>query len=246
MRAGSLVLVALVALAAGCGGVLTPEYEYEEELYLSLDGSATLYVNASVPALVALRGVDLDVNPRARFDRVRVRGFFEAPGLDVARVSSSRRDGRRFVHVRVDAGSLDQLKRAAPLAWSAYRFEKQGDVFAFSQIVGSAAARPVGDVGWTGREMVAFRLHLPSRIPYHNAPSRTIERGNILVWEQPLAARLAGEPLDMQVQLEAESILFRTLLLFGSTIAAAALTFALVTWWMARKGRESEMAESRP
>ena len=73
-----------------------------------------------------------------------------------------------------------------------------------------------------------------------------VRRGNILVWEQPLTARLKGEPLDIQVQLETESILVRTLVLFGSTIVAAALTFALVIWWMARKGGESEMAESRP
>lgn len=243
MRACWLGLVALAVLVAGCRGLLKTEYEYEEELYLSLDGAATLYVNTSVPALVALRGVDLDINPRARFDRARVRSLFEAPGLDV-RVSTSRRHGRRFVHVRVDAASLGELTQAAPFAWSTYRFERQGDVFAFHQVVGSAAATSVGDVGWTGRELVTFRLHAPSQIPYHNAPSRT--RGNILVWEQPLAARLKSEPLDIRVQLETESILVRTLVLFGSTIVAAALTFALVIWWMARKGRESEMAESRP
>ncbi|HEV8317352.1 MAG TPA: hypothetical protein VGQ10_08075 [Vicinamibacterales bacterium] len=245
MRACRLVLVALAMLATGCGGVLKPEYEYEEELYLSLDGSATLYVNASVPALVALRGVDLDVNPRARFDRARVRSLFQAPGVDV-RVSSSRRHGRRFVYVRVDAASLEELRQAAPLAWSTYQFARKGDVFEFHQIVGNAAGKPVGNVGWTGRELVAFRMHLPSRIPYHNAPSHTVERGNILVWEQPLTARLKSEPLDIQAQLETESILVRTLVLFGWTIVAAALAFALVIWWMARKGRESEMAESRP
>jgi hypothetical protein len=245
MRACWLVLVALAVLVAGCRGVLKKEYEYEEELYLSLDGSATLYLNASVPALVALRGVDLDVNPRARFDRARIRALFEAPGLGV-RVSSSRRAGRRFVHVRVDAETLGQLERAAPFSWSTYRFDRRGDVFEFRQAVGQAAGKPVGDVGWTGQELVAFRMHLPSRIPYHNAPSRAIERGNILAWEQPLTARLKGEPLDIEVQLETESILARTLVLFGSTIVAAALAFALVIWWIARKGRESEMAESRP
>jgi len=245
MRAGWLVLVALAVLVAGCRGVLKTEYEYEENLYLSLDGSATLYVNSSVPALVALRGVDLDVNPNARFDRARVLALFEAPDLKV-RVNSSRRHGRRFVYVRIDAPSLDALQRSAPLAWSTYRFDRQSDVFAYRQVVGGAAGKPVGNVGWTGRETVAFRMHLPSRIPYHNNPSRTIERGNIVTWEQPLAARMKGEPLDIQVQLETESILVRTLVLFGSTIVAAALTFALFIWWMVRKGRVSEMAESRP
>ena len=33
---------------------------------------------------------------------------------------------------------------------------------------------------------------VPSRIRYHNAPSRVEERGNILSWEQPLRDRLMG------------------------------------------------------
>ena len=41
-------LLVVCAIAAGCSGagVFNKEYEYEEELYLSLDGSATLNVNA--------------------------------------------------------------------------------------------------------------------------------------------------------------------------------------------------------
>ena len=68
MRSWVVIALAAAVAAAGCGsGVLKKQYEYEEELYLSLDGSATLSVNASVPALVALRGVDLNVSPRVRF-----------------------------------------------------------------------------------------------------------------------------------------------------------------------------------
>ena len=35
----------------------------EEEIFLSVDGSATVYVNASLAALVNLRGVDLKTDP---------------------------------------------------------------------------------------------------------------------------------------------------------------------------------------
>jgi hypothetical protein len=245
MRVLSLALLVAVLLSGCGGGLLKKEYEYEEELYLSLDGSATLNVNASVPALVALRGADLDVNPRARLDRARVRALFEGPGVEVTRVSLSRRDGRRFVYVGLEVDDVRRLSRVAFFSWSSYRFDQRGDVFEYHQVVGPSAGRPVGDVGWTGREVVAFRMHIPSEIPYHNAPSRKVERGNILEWEQPLAEREKGAPLDIQLQMEPESILYSTLILFGSTVVAAALAFAAVIWWVARRGRDPEMMGSR-
>jgi hypothetical protein len=233
------VLLLVCVITAGCSrsGVFRPEYEYEEEIYLALDGSATINVNASVAALVALRGADLDLNPRARLDRERVRALFSTPGSR-ARVSLSRRDGRRFVHASLDVDDVRQASRIAPFAWSRYRFERQGDVYEYEQTVGAPPARaPIGDVGWTGGELVLFKMHLPSEIVFHNTPGGVL-RGNILEWEQPLRDRLAGSPLDLQVHVETASILLTTLMLFGTTIVAALLTFALVIWWMARRGQE--------
>lgn len=243
MRPLTLVLL-LTLSAAACSGVLKKEYEYEEELYVSLDGSAQLNVNASVASLVALRGADLPVDPRARLDRDQVRALFSAPGTDVSTPTFSRRDGRRFVHVRIDVQDLRQLSRIAPFAWSRYRFERVGDLFEYRQSVGAPAGRPVGDVGWTGEEVVAFRMHIPSEIPFHNAPSREVRRGNILEWEQSMAARLRGEPLDIEVHMEPDSILYSTLLLFLGTIGAAALTFLVVIAWVMRRGRDEEAAQS--
>ena len=59
--------------------------------------------------------------------------------------------------------------------------------------------------------MVAFRLHLPARIRYHNAPTRRVERGNILEWEQSLADRLKGEPVRIEARMDQQSILYSTL-----------------------------------
>ena len=245
MRFGVLVLV-LSLLASACGGVLKKEYEYEEELYLSLDGSAQLNVNASVASLVALRGARFDVSPRARVDREQVRALFAGPGVTVATPTFSRRDGRRFVHVRLDVDDIRALPRLAPFSWSSYRFDRQGDVFTFQQVVGPSAAHAIPDVGWTGGEIVAFRLHVPSKIDFHNSPSREVERGNILEWEQPLDARLKGERLDLEVHMQPETILYTTLMLFGSTILAAAAAFAVVIWWLVRRGGDPRIAESRP
>jgi hypothetical protein len=244
MRFGVLAVV-LAVLASSCGGVLKKEYEYEEELYLALDGSAQLNVNASVAALVALRGASLDVSPRARVDREEVRALFSGPGATTSTPTFSRRDGRRFVHVRIDVEDIRTLPRLGPFSWSSYRLDRQGEGFRYRQIVGPPAARVLPDVGWTGREIVAFRLHLPSKIDFHNAPSRRTERGNILEWEQPLDARLKGERLDLDVHMQPETILYTTLVLFGSTILAAAAAFAVVIWWLVRRGGDPRMAESR-
>jgi hypothetical protein len=58
-----------------CREMVARKYEYEEDVYLKLDGSATVYLNAAVPALVALRDAPLPVDPAARLDRNVVRAF---------------------------------------------------------------------------------------------------------------------------------------------------------------------------
>ncbi len=239
VRVLALVLVALCG-AAGCSGRdVFRQYEYEEELYLALDGSVVANVNASVASLVALRGFDLDPDPRARIDRDRVRALFERAGAR-ATVTLGRRDLRRFVHVSVRADSIETLSQIAPFAWSSYRFERSGEVFRFRQVVGAPSPSRHDAVSWTGAEVVAFRLHVPSEIIFHNAPSGRVERGNILEWEQSLADRLEGEPVNIQVDLEPESILQTTLILFGATVVAALSTLLFAVWWIARRGRTNE------
>lgn len=233
----AIVVCVLAAslLASACRGAFSRKYEYEEDVFLELDGSATVYVNASVPALVALRDFDLPLDPAARVDRQDLRRMFATPVTTVESVSLSRRDRRRYVHLRIGVGDIRELGRAAPFAWSAYDLRRgSGEEVTFLQTVGASRNRSVGDVGWTGRELVAFRLHLPSRVSWHNSPSGTVERGNIIAWEQPLAARLRGEPVGIEVRMEAQSILSRTLMLFGLTILLAGFTFAAVVWLMRR------------
>jgi hypothetical protein len=238
----SIVSLAICVITSAACNVLTQKYEYEEEIYLRLDGSATVNVNASVASLVALRGVDLPADPKARLDRDRVRALYTMPGAQPPRLTLSRRDGRRFIHVSLDVPDVRQLQRQRMFAWSTYRFDRESDSFVYRQRVGAPARQSFPRIGWTGGEMVVFKMHLPSEIPYHNAPSRQTERGNILRWEQPLAARLKGEPLDVEVRMEPDSILYSTLILFGLTVLAAALTFGIVIWWVVRRGRDSEEA----
>ncbi len=222
---------------------MSRKYEYEEEIFLALDGSASVYVNASVPALVALRGAALPVDPAARLDRQAVRDLYTSPVTQVANVNTSRRDGRRYVHLRINVADIRNLSEAAPFAWSHYRYQGKDGLFEYGQAVQAAAGKDVGNVGWEGHELVAFRLHLPSKVEFHNSPSRTIERGNIIVWEQALAERRKGTPLELTVRMQAESILFRTLALFGVMMAAVAVTFAAAIWFV--KTRKTGDQESR-
>ena len=244
-RRRAIVALLLAALAtSACGGLFTKKYEYEEELTLAIDGSATLSVNASIASLIALHGAALDPDPGARPDRERIRALFSAPGAAVSTPTFFRRDGRRFVHVRVDVSKLTELRRIAPFAWSSYRFERSGDTLTFRQDVGRSSRASLTAAAWTGREIIAFRMHVPSRIVFENATTN-VQRGNIVAWEQPLADRLTGVPLKLEVDMEPESILHSTLLLFAATIAAAGSVFALAIWWVVRRGR-SELASESP
>jgi hypothetical protein len=234
MRIGAAIVLLAVAVAGGPLGRLFRQYEYEEEMYLSLDGAATVYVNSSVPALDALRGATFDPDPASRLDLAAVRRYFTTPVTRVARVSASRRKNRRFVHVRLEVDDVRRLGEAGPLAWSSYRFSKDADLVVYRQTVGASEGKTVPSVRWNGDEIVAFRLHVPSQIVDHNADRK--QRGNILVWEQTLADRMRGDPLTLDVRMESQSILYRTLRLFASTMAAVAVMFGLVIWWVVRRG----------
>ena len=248
------ILTVGAALAAGaCAGTrFARTYEYEEDLHLDLDGSATLVVNASIPALVALHGVDLPVDPRARLDRQAIRRAYESAVTDVQRVSRPwRRQGRRFVQIRLRVADVRRLGEAAPFAGNACALGARGERIEFRRALERGARRRVTGAGWTGRELVAYKLHLPSRVYYHNvrdvdtAEPRGVERGNILRWEQRLADRLAGVPLVMEVQVDPEPILYRTLWLFALAFAAALGVLAALVAWAVRRGRAAARSAGR-
>jgi hypothetical protein len=236
-----LLTFAVLTSACSSGPSLFRQYESEEEVYLSLDRTAIVYVNSSLAALNALHGTSFNTDPSIRVDVEAVRAYYSTPLTRVVRINQWRRNNRRFVQVRLDVDDITRLGAAAPFAWSAYDFARDGNLFVYRQTVGPSAGRDVGNVGWNGREITAFRLHLPSKIRYHN--TRREVRGNILEWEQPLAERLRGVPLVLDARMDPESILYRTLWLFGATLLVVALLFAVVIWWVMRKGRTAETME---
>ena len=259
LRVRAALTLALLAtlVSGGCGGrsIFGKQYEYEEDLYVKTDGTADLIVNASVAALVSLRGLQLDPDPRSPLDREAVRAAFQSPVTDVVRVSRPwTKHGRRFIQVRLRVSDVRKLSAASPFSWSKYDLLVRDGQRVFLQTVGPSAMRPgtLRNYGWTGGELVAFRLHLPSRILWHNArdvetgAATNVQRGNILAWEQPLTERLDGQPISIEVRMDTQSILYRTLWLFAGAFLAAILVIGALIWLTIRKGARDAAVQTTP
>jgi hypothetical protein len=256
MRAvAAAVVVAATVTACSGRGPLGPEYEYEEDLTLGLNGSATLVVNASVPALVTLRGLPLNPDPRSRVDQLKtqIEDVYASPYTRVGRISTWTRHGRRFVGIHLTVTDVRSLPKAPPFSGEVYDLHESGDQIVYKHRLGRTGTHVglVPGAGWQGNEIVAFRLHLPARIRFHNTRDLRTNapvspaRGNILTWEQRMVDRLAAKPIGyaqdktpdvMEVWMDRQSILYRTLWLFGFAFVTAVLVIALLIWLTMRRG----------
>ena len=260
-RRAALVTIAVAIVIGACNGQrgpLGPEYEYEEDLTLRLDGSATLIVNASVPALVALRGLPLNPELRTRGDQLKnqLQDLYTSPYTKVGRISNWTRHGRRYVGIHLTVSDVRQLPKVAPFSWAKFELREEGEQVVFRETLSRPAAAPdaLAKARLAGDDIVAFRLHLPARIRFQNShyldrpESRPASRGNILTWEQRLGQRLDGKPIAyaadrtpdvMEARMDRQSILYRTLWLFGLAFLAALLAIAGLVWLtMRRAGHE--------
>jgi len=233
VRVFAVIVFALALVACAGRSPLGPDYEYEEDLTLSMDGSARLTVNTSIAALNALRGMTLDTDAGARTDQLRdqVRAAYESPYTTVGRISTWTRHGRRFVGIHLSVPDIRELPKAAPFSWAKYDLRANGESVTFRQTL----SKP------------------PARIRFQNSryldggASRPASRGNILTWEQRLHQRLEGKPIAyaedttpdvMEARMDRESILYRTLWLFGIAFAAALLVIGGLIWLTIRRGRD--------
>jgi hypothetical protein len=248
LRLAACVLAA--ATVAACSNPLGRQYEYDEQTYLAVDGSATVIVNSSLPALVALRGASLDPKPDGSADREAIRQMYQSAGCTVDKVGRFwYRRGRRFVQVQVSTNDVRTLSKCALLSWSAYSLGPDDEApggLRFQQTVSPPAGKDPGTVNWDGSELMAFKLHAPSKIRFQNVKkldgsNGSTERGNILTWEQTLADRRTGKPIDMVVRMEATSILYTTVWLFVGAFAAAVLVLIGLIWLTIRKGRRAKL-----
>jgi len=246
-RAGLVALMMSALFIASCTNPLSRQYEYEEQLYLKVDGSATVVVDASLPALVLLRGASFDPSLSGSTDRAAVRRLYESAGCPIDSVSRLwERRGRRFAQIQISVKDLKTLPACPLLSWSTYSLTPhpaQPQQLKYLQTLGPPAGRDPGAVNWDGSELVAFKVHAPSRVHFHSVKKLDgsdgdPERGNILTWEQTLADRRAGRPLTMEVHMETTSILYTTLWLFGGAFVAAVILLVTLIWLTIRRGRK--------
>lgn len=240
----------LLTLAACSGRGFGRQYEYDQQLYLRADGSASVVVNASIQALMELHGLKLDPAPRARIDRGEIRELVSEPGLEISRVSRPwRRAGRQFIQIRAEIDDVRRLSATSLFKGGEYSLTDNADgTRTYRQTLGAPIRSGLANTGWDGSELIAVKLHLPSRITFHNVRALDTnevgkaERGNILTWEQRLSDRLQAKPLEMVVTMEQGSILYTTLWLFGLSFGAALLLLAFVIWRIVRRGRQKNAA----
>jgi hypothetical protein len=263
--AAAVVVAALAAACNGRTGPLGTEYEYEEDLTLGLDGSATMVVNTSIPALVALRGLPLNTDPAARVDQLKdqIRTLYSSTNTRVGRIGTWTRHGRRYAGIHLTIGDVRTLPAVAAFSWAAFELREDGEQVVFREKLSrpAAAADALTKAGLTGNEIVAFRLHLPARIRHQNShyldrpDSRPASRGNILTWEQRFGQRLEGKPIAyaedktsdvMEVRMDRQSILYRTLWLFGLAFLAAVLVIGGLIWLTIRRAPADPVSSSPP
>ena len=156
--------------AAACGGrVFGKVYEYEEDLYLvarrfgrpdrqRLDSPRWSRCAGWTCRSIRPRGSTASGSaPRTT-----------SPVTDVTRVSRPwRRNGRRFVQIRLARDRHPQAHaRSRPSPGRRTSWRRRTDWYVYRQNLAASALRPgtLKNVGWNGGELVAFRLHLPSKI----------------------------------------------------------------------------------
>jgi hypothetical protein len=225
----SRLLCLVLVAASGC-----TTYEYEEEVFLEVDGSGEIRMSGSTEAVQALHGLDEAGTEGAK-------ALFEGEGVEVLSALETERDRRRFVHVEARFTGWEELCRLPAFRGRRCLLAKEEDGLALELSLPSP--RSAAPESLDPQAILALRYHLPSTIRYHNSPFH-IERGNILSWKRTLREHFAGRPLDVEVHFDRRTVLAATLSVMGLALAMVAVSICTALFVMARKGRRQLRAEA--
>lgn len=222
-----LVLACALALSA------CVSYEYEEEVFLRVDGSGSLRVSGSTEILESFHGEP--ATPAS------MRSRFEGPGLELDSVRATERDGRRFIHVEGRFAAWNELCAHPAFVHRECQLEISEHELAlhFTLPAPSDDAPP----GIPPDARLALRFHFPSSVRYHNS-ERDIERGNIIGWERTVAEHFGAADLMVAARFERRSVLLSTLVVIGTAAGIVIASVALALVLMVRKGRRQLALEA--
>ena len=225
MRAVLLLLLA----GTGCGA-----YEYEEEVYLEVDGSGEIRMSGSTTAVAALHGLDEATAESAK-------ALFEGEGVELLSALETERERRKFVHVQARFSDWEKLCRIPAFRARRCRLAKGEEGLALELSLPSP--RAAAPESLDPQALLALRYHFPGTIQYHNSPG-DIERGNILSWKRTLREHFAGRPLDLAVRFDRRTILAATARVMGLALGLVLASIATALWVMVRKGRRQLRAQA--
>jgi hypothetical protein len=223
----SLILLVLFA-ASGCA-----TYEYEEEVFLEIDGSGEIRMSGSTEAVAALHDLESTGLEPAK-------ALFTGEGVTLVSSVQTERGGRKFVHVRARFSHWEDLCRLPAFRERGCRFAEGTEGLVLELSLPSPRMKLPESLD--PQALLALRYHFPSTIHYHNSPG-DIERGNILSWKRTLREHFAGRPLDLAVRFDRRTILETTARVVGLALGLVLTSIATALFVMVRKGRRQLRAD---
>ena len=227
-------LAAAILLVTALRGCLT--YEYEHEIWLQVDGSGVVNVTGRPGLWTAFKSLPLDESdPDAM--KAAARKLFADSGLEVRRVTVTKRRGHRYLFVSATFTDVNRISYtpAFPDLRVGLRRE-DGRLIMDGSWQRPIEALPGGEKDGDG--LMAVRFHLPSKVYSHRRAADGVERGNILGWRQETAAALEGGRLDFGATMDERSILSSTVMLFAGAVVLAVVLLSVALWAVVRQGRK--------
>ncbi len=227
-------LAAALLLVTALRGCLT--YEYEHEIWLQVDGSGVIHVTGRPALWTAFKSLPLDESDPEAMKKA-ARKLFEESGLDVRRVTVTKRRGRLYLFVSAAFADVNRISYTR--AFSDLRVglrREDGRLIMDGSWQRPIEALPGGEKDRDG--LVAVRFHLPSKVYSHRHAADGVERGNILGWRQDTAAALDGGRLEFGAAMDERSILSSTVMLFAGAVVLAVVLLAIALWAVVRQGRK--------
>jgi hypothetical protein len=233
MRVFAAASLFLLLALRGC-----TTYEFDHEFWLRVDGTGDVSVTGRPELWAEFKGLRAPLADTKAMGE-EARRLFESAGLEVRRVSVTRRGGHPYLFLSARFKDVSKLSGSP----------------AFPDILGLGMAREPGKLRFYGKwvrpgtapaaaaasgiaGLVAVRVHLPAKVFEHRNAVDGLERGNIVSWRETVAESLVGQPLEFGFLIGDRSILLSTVGLFAGAIILGLGLLGLALYMTARRGRK--------